>query len=270
VELRWGAATDVGRRRAQNEDAFLTAPSVFAVADGMGGHQRGEVAAAIAVRSLATLPDAPAARSIVMDAIRLADDAIVDYSRQHATGPMGTTLCGLAVTADGPTAALVAFNVGDSRCYRASGGRLVQVSHDHSVVQELIDAGALAATDAERHPERHVVTRSLGAGDALEIDWWHIDPVEGDRFLLCSDGLVKEVPIDVIGAELARGDDPQQTAQRLVDRAVAAGGRDNVTAVIVDIDVADGPGGHLDEETNPRGESAPGVDDITNPLPHRA
>ena len=266
VELRWGAATDIGRRRKRNEDAFLTAPAVFAVADGMGGHQRGDVAAAIAIRSLATLQEPPLLRSDLMDAIRLADDAIVEYVARNGGGPMGTTLCGLAVTNEGPTSSFLAFNVGDSRCYRIHGGDLEQISHDHSVVQELLDAGLIDASEAASHPERNVVTRSLGSGEPIDIDWWQIDPTTGDRYLLCSDGLVREVDLHQIADALGRDEDPQATAEHLVDHALAAGGRDNITVVVVDVEHLE-PGGDLDDETNPRRPVEAGLDDDTNPIP---
>lgn len=270
IELRWGAHTDTGRRRQRNEDAFLVAPPVFAVADGMGGHARGDVAAAMAVQALRGLVGRDGAaravdRSAVLDAICAADRAIHEAGLQADGNGMGTTLCGL-VAAIGPSSpALFVFNVGDSRAYRCRAGRLRQVSKDHSVVQELLDAGRIDASQADSHPERNVVTRSLGSGEPLEIDWWSVPVESDDRWLLCSDGLVKEIDEAEIVDLLVADTTPQSAAERLVSAAVARGGRDNVTAVVIDVaGTMPSADPALDADTNPRRPS-----DDTRPRPGR-
>ena len=271
LSLTWGAGTDTGHRRQRNEDAYLATPKLFAVADGMGGHQRGDVAAALAIEALQHLTDpnldlaghgaGPGgfepphlSRTSLLDAVRHADQVISTQSTDDPDRAMGTTLCGIGVLSDPGPNTLLAFNVGDSRVYRLRDHQLTQVSRDHSVVQELIDRGELEANMAESHPERNIITRSLGAGGHLEIDWWAIEACQGDRFMLCSDGLVKEVPEPTIEALLSTDRDPQAASVQLIQAALDGGGRDNVTVVVVDV-IATSPSGDsidLDVETNPR------------------
>jgi protein phosphatase len=254
LELAFGAVTDTGLRRARNEDAFIAEPPVFAVADGMGGHSLGDVASALVVESLRSVAGTTPSRSDVLDAVRLANEAIGQVARERTQDGMGTTVCGLAATGDQGSASLLAFNVGDSRVYRLDGSALRQVSTDHSVVQELLDSGQISAAEAATHPERHVVTRSLGGGEAVEIDWWQLDPVAGSRFLLCSDGLVKEIAPEQIAITLTQVAAPQAAAEQLLALALEAGGRDNITVVVVDVVrvTVDQGGQGLDDDTNPR------------------
>lgn len=257
-EVRWGAHTDTGRRRSRNEDAYLAKPPVFAVADGMGGHSRGDLAAAMAVEALAGLSsllgEAPGVpRALVLDTIRAVDRAIHDASSDPADGGMGTTLCGLVTSLDEPAPTALVFNVGDSRVYRSHAGHLVQISKDHSVVQELVDAGEIDAAGASTHPERNVVTRSLGSGDPLDIDWWTLPIETQDRWLLCSDGLVKEISEADISHLLSAAPTAQVAAEDLVAAALAGGGRDNITVVVVEIlGTAPATDPALDADTNPR------------------
>jgi protein phosphatase len=220
----------------------------------MGGHHRGDVAAALAVESIRSISDHTPSRTELLEAVRLAHDAITLVGQEQASEGMGTTLCGLATTSEGSGESLLVFNVGDSRVYRFEHGSLEQVTRDHSVVQELIDDGTISTTEASTHPERHVITRSLGSGGPLEIDWWSIDPVAGDRYLLCSDGLVKELPEAAIADVLSEVEASQAAVDRLMIEALAAGGRDNVTIVVVDV-VATSPIEELaatEPETQPR------------------
>jgi hypothetical protein len=178
---------------------------------------------------------------------------------------MGTTLTGLAVTrSDNGTDCVVVFNVGDSRCYLLRDGVLMQISHDHSVVQELVDEGIISSHEAESHPERNVITRSLGAGTPLDIDWWMITPSTGDRYLLCSDGLFKGVSDTTIAQVLAGATDREVAAATLLDAALEAGGTDNISLVLVDVVQAAEPAepSMLDGDTQPRSR---GIDD-TNPF----
>jgi protein phosphatase len=149
---------------------------------------------------------------------------------------MGTTVSGIAVVTEDGAPRWAVFNVGDSRVYRFADGELVQVTVDHSEVQELVDAGLLDPDEAARHPLRNLLTRALGSRELSEVDVWVLEPQPGERFLACTDGLTGELDDDAIAGILAAEDDPQAAAEALVAAAVSAGGRDNVTAVVVDTD----------------------------------
>jgi PPM family protein phosphatase len=233
--VRAAMATDVGRVREHNEDAGLVTPHLVAVADGMGGHAAGEVASALAVAALARLGEEDALRpSDVVARVGEANRAILESVAQHPDQRgMATTLAGLAqVVVDG-AAHWAAFNIGDSRIYRVVDGRMTQVSQDHSEVAELVALGLLTPEDALRHPARNIVTRCLGRDPLDPVDSWVFPPHPGERFLLCTDGLTNELRDEHIARLLLDGDDPQVVADRLVAAAVEAGGRDNVTVVVV-------------------------------------
>jgi protein phosphatase len=237
LTLRWGSTTDVGRVRTLNEDSLLAVPGLFVVADGMGGHAAGEVASQLAVAEFARLAEqAPVRAEDVTEAVRLANEHILSAGaeREDRHG-MGTTLTGVGVVSSERGEELAVFNVGDSRVYRLSEGQLHQLTVDHSAVQELVDAGRLTAQAARSHPRRNVVTRSLGTDPGPAPDVWLMQPAAGDRFLVCSDGLTGELEDADIAALLAGNPDPQATADELVRQAVAVGGHDNVTAVVLDI-----------------------------------
>lgn len=236
--LRVGSATDTGRVREHNEDAALAEGGVFTVADGMGGHAAGEVASSIVVETLRELTTrSTLTGDDVTDQLRLANQRIREavVARPEQRG-MGTTATGLVlVTAEG-TRRWLAFNIGDSRVYRLAEGQLTRVSVDHSEVQQLVDAGVITEAEARVHPARNVVTRSMGTDSGRHADVWPLPVRAGERFLLCSDGLTNELTDDVLRELLEAHDDPQATADELVRAAVAAGGRDNVTVVVVAID----------------------------------
>ncbi|MGH9075988.1 MAG: Stp1/IreP family PP2C-type Ser/Thr phosphatase [Acidimicrobiales bacterium] len=245
TELRAGAATDIGLVRASNQDQLLVAHPLFAVADGMGGHAAGEVASRIAVDSLAASFAELAAPSPdqLGAAAQAANRAVWDHAQSAAElRGMGTTLVALALVADGGQPKLGVVNVGDSRAYRLRDGELAQLTNDHSLVQELVDEGQLGAEEAAHHPQRHVLTRALGVDPDVAVDLTAVTPVPGDRFLLCSDGLVREVDDNQVAAVLRRLADPDDAARELVAQAKAHGGSDNVTVVVVDV-VAGQPGG---------------------------
>lgn len=240
MRTSWGSATDRGRVREVNEDALLAYPPVFLVADGMGGHDAGDLASRIAVEEFAQLAGQSSASSDDVHACFARTSARIrsEFTRGRQGG---TTVAGVAVTEhDGGWYWLV-FNVGDSRVYRWSEGSLAQVSVDHSVVQELMEAGALAPGDARHHPERHVLTRALGTGQAPEPDYWLLPAGVEDRLLICTDGLTRELADAEIAAVLAAVTDPQEAAARLVQDALERGGRDNVSAVVVDVATASAP-----------------------------
>ncbi|WP_244929988.1 protein phosphatase 2C domain-containing protein [Nocardioides sp. W7] len=244
VELRYGGATDVGLVRAVNEDAFLARPPVFVVADGMGGHDGGDIASAIVVEEFGRLAesgyDPTLGPETVAATLRACHARIQEHAaRQRAGGhpsyQSGTTaVAALLVEVEGEPRWLVA-NVGDSRAYRVVTGRLEQVSVDHSLVQELVDAGTITAAEAAHHPERNVVTRALGGPDRPDADYFLLPLDDLPRLVLCSDGVNGMLDDPEIEQVLARASDPAQAALDLVAAAVAAGGEDNATAVVVDV-----------------------------------
>ncbi len=229
------AVTDVGTVRSANQDTLVDRPDlrVWAVADGAGGHKHGEVASAELKATLETLPNIPGADLI--PAVRTRVAAVHGDLRRRATEEEVSS--GQLVTIASTLVVFLAQDehfaclwCGDSRAYLLRHGSMVQLTRDHSLVQELVDAGVLAAADAERHPQANVLTRAIGSeGDSPELDKVTGKAEPGDRFLLCSDGLFKALDETSI-ARLASGDDP---ARRLIDAALAASARDNVTALIV-------------------------------------
>jgi protein phosphatase len=245
IVFRHGTATSTGRVRRVNEDSYLAAPPVYAVADGMGGHASGDLASALAVQVLARCVNLyPLATEAVLAALEEANRVIRE---REPASRMGTTVTGLAcVGTEGAEGAdqLMVFNVGDSRVYRLADDRLGQLTVDHSEVQELLLDGVITREQARTHPRRNIVTRALGSGPVLLADHWLLPAVGGDRFLLCSDGLTSELPDEAILPLLAVGT-PQQAAEALVAAANDAGGRDNVTVIIVDIESDD----HSADET---------------------
>jgi len=236
TELRWGLSTDVGRVRKLNQDSAMANGTLFAVADGMGGHRGGEVASDIVVGHLIereSVPSADELLSVVGEANRMIRArAAVDPN----LAGMGTTIVALAATNnDGDELALIAVNVGDSRLYRLDDRSFEQLSADHSLVAELTRAGQLSEEEAATHPQRNVLTRALGVDDEVAIDSWTFPAALGQRFLLCSDGLINEVDDPIIESTLREVADPKIASDTLVEMANRAGGRDNVTVLIVDV-----------------------------------
>jgi len=228
-------ATDVGRVRQLNEDAALADGSLFVVADGMGGHQAGEVASRIAVETMARLAGRPGLQPRdLVDQVEKANRAILTSAAEHPEqAGMATTLSGLAAVTVGGGEHWAVFHIGDSRVYRLVDGRLTQVSVDHSEVADLVRIGAITEAEAKRHPGRNIVTRCLGREPLGPVDTWVFPPHPGERFLLCSDGLTNELDDPEIAQVLALDEDPQVVADTLVSRAVDAGGHDNVTVVVI-------------------------------------
>ena len=239
MKLSWGAASHVGMVRQQNEDAFVAESNVFAVADGMGGHNAGEVASALAVEGLrrAAAAGFSAAEGLIA-AINTTNATIHEasggLSEQRGMGTTLTALVPLPAT-DGEPQRVVVANVGDSRIYLWRGDELKQVSADHSYVQELLSEGLITAAEARIHPRRNIVTRALGIEGDVNADSWVLPMVVGDRYVLCSDGLVDEVDDAEIAAILRASTNPQVAADHLVRVANDHGGRDNTTVVVVDI-----------------------------------
>jgi len=238
---RIGVKTDVGRRREVNEDSFLVHEPLFVVADGMGGHVAGDVASSTAVDTIKEQSPLASAEDLntLAGLVLTANSRIWEKAQSDPTlRGMGTT-CTLLML-DSSKAHIA--HVGDSRAYLLRGGTLTQVTEDHTLVGRMVKEGRLAAEDAERHPQRSIVTRALGVDSEVEVDLITVDVAEGDRILICSDGLSSMLDFDSIAATLNEETDPQIAAERLVDAANEAGGEDNITVLIVDIGI-DGPRG---------------------------
>ena len=238
-----GASTHVGQVRDGNEDNYVTIDGLYFVADGMGGHSAGEVASEIAVRILEEVYTDPKVRvsspGLLADAISTANTAIfMEAMHDSSKAGMGTTITGLAVT-NGPDNQIVVANVGDSRTYLWRHGELRQVTKDHSHVQTLVDRGAITRAEARVHFQRNIVLRAMGIESWVDIDTFPMTVEDGDRYIMCSDGLVDEADDDEIEAEIRLSVSVQDLADRLVDLANRNGGRDNITVVVVDFEVVD-------------------------------
>lgn len=234
IELSWFGMTDVGRRRETNQDSYVTTPPIFAVADGMGGHSAGEVASAAVVRRLAELGGNQTVLEGDIDA--MLSDAVDDIELDAGETELGagTTVTGVCFgSAEAPT--WTVFNIGDSRVYQYFKGALSQITVDHSVVQHLIDTGAITEEEAETHPHANVITRAVGFNEAPIPDYTSLALIPGQRLLICSDGLTKELTDIGIQHFLATQATAEDAARMLVQQAVENAGRDNVTAIVIDV-----------------------------------
>jgi len=235
TRFAWGAASDTGRVRQANEDSFLVVDGLFAVADGMGGHQAGEVASHLALESLQSGFTA-AGTDVLVRAVEDANRILVERSTSDPElAGMGTTLVAMALVEASGRDAIGVVNVGDSRLYLLSDGDLAQITEDHSLVATMERQGRLTAAEAAVHPQRNILTRALGIDGTVLVDSWEILPVVGDRYLICSDGLFNEIDESRIAATLRRLADPNEACRELIRLANEGGGRDNITCVIVDV-----------------------------------
>ncbi|NLS09301.1 serine/threonine-protein phosphatase [Nesterenkonia sp. MY13] len=241
--VEYGYGSHVGLRRELNEDSFVVTDTLFAVADGMGGHEAGEVASSLAVQALAEGWEAAEGKVTQEDVQRFLDDA--DSRIREATdSKAGTTLSGAVVveaedtdageTPEGQWQWLI-FNIGDSRTYLLNDGALIRLTRDHSQVQELMDSGMITAEEMHSHPQRNVITRALGAGDMWGADFSTATVTPGQRLLVASDGLTGELTDDQIAQILNAGRNAQETVDWLIHQALRHGGRDNVTVILVDV-----------------------------------
>ena len=228
----FGSRTDIGCLRDHNEDSLVVTPPLFAVADGMGGHAAGEVASEIAVRVLSELaPEHPDGEALGR-AIEEANRAVIQAAREgRGRQGMGTTMTAAMLEGE----RLVIAQVGDSRAYLLHQGKLQQLTRDHSLMADMIEAGQLTPEEARTHPQRSVITRALGSDAHLHPDIYEINVETGDRLLICSDGLSGMIFDDQIENTLRRVQDPQRCASQLVNEAIAAGGHDNVTVIVADV-----------------------------------
>ncbi len=242
--LDFGAATDVGLLRDENQDRHLADGTLFAVADGLGGHSGGGTAAAIATGVLGRhgrLESLGQLIALMGSANTAIFEAAIDNPRLSG---MSTTLCALAAvgTASEPDR-LAATNVGDSRLYALTDGRFSQVTVDHTITENLVRDGLITPAEAANHTDRHTLTRAVGFERRVHVDGWELAAVEGTRFLICSDGLTNEVPDPDIAEILRSVADPGAAARSLVEQAVRPGrGRDNATVVVVDVAGGASPG----------------------------
>jgi PPM family protein phosphatase len=265
-----GATTDVGLKRKANEDSFLVGYPLFAVADGMGGHDAGDRASQAVVGELRALVGAvgvgPEELAVVLERAQSAVGHIADETERGA----GSTLTGVVVTVLDERAHWLVFNIGDSRVYRVRDGELAQLTVDHSVAQQLIDEGTLDRADLADFQGKNVITRAVGADDS-DADYWMHPIVQNERLMLCSDGLSGEVTDEQILAIMLATPGAQAASDALVAEALANGGRDNVTVVVLDV-VAGGLDPDVDDATRDRSIGTPepaDFDGTTVELPMR-
>lgn len=233
LALRSAASTDVGLARQRNEDDYYAGQRVFAVADGLGGHQAGEIASRLAIQYLRELDGREDHLGQGLeDSIRRANQAIHERAaKDPGTRGMGTTLTAIAVEDGGAHLA----HVGDSRCYLLRDGEISQLSRDHTLVARMVADGKITPEQAETHPQRSILTRALGAEPEIDIDTLEIALAPGDRLLLCSDGLSSVVPEEEIVRLLGATEDLDALCARLVEEANGRGGPDNITVLVVEV-----------------------------------
>ncbi len=240
-----GYASDRGQVRENNEDALIVAPPLFMVADGMGGHLAGEVASRIAVESMAQ--DLSAEETAQLGLQELVDRADVAI-RDETLGLAGTTVTGVVLRNPDDQLVWQVFNVGDSRTYLYRGEELTQVTEDHSQVQEMVKRGQITPAEALVHPRRNVVTRAVGTGGDHEVEAWDIPAEDGDRILVCSDGLTNEVADKVIAKLLKENSGAQDATDALIEAAMKSGARDNISVIVIGVDASGGDGEGADGE----------------------
>lgn len=235
VTLSWAAATDVGHHRVENEDSFVVGPPVFAVADGMGGHSAGDVASAAVVEGLARLESGEFTTTDDVNAALVHGVDILEGRLDESQRGAGTTVTGAALVIEDNAVRWAIFNIGDSRVYAFNDGKLIQVTVDHSVVQQLVDAGQITREEADYHPHANVITRAVGVTDEPIPDYFFLEVRSGMRLLLCSDGLTKELTDQGIEHFLAAGGTPRDAVDAMMKAALNNSGRDNVTLAVIDV-----------------------------------
>jgi len=260
---RSAVVTDTGRRRRRNEDSYVCEPPLFAVADGMGGAQAGEVASRLAAAVLEEANGDELREERIVELIQEANRRVFQRSSEDpAASGMGTTMT-VAVT--GPDGNVSIGHVGDSRAYRIREGGLEQLTKDHSLVGELMRSGKLSPEEAESHPQRSVITRAVGTEPDVDVDTFSVDTEPGDVFLLCSDGLTDMVSDDTIQTVIAAGDgDLERAARKLVEAANSSGGEDNITVLVFEI--VDESGSEAEDTVHLAQAAVPEPDDAKDTL----
>lgn len=255
MKLASGARTDVGRVRTGNEDSYFVDSPLFVIADGMGGHAAGDIASATAVEVIQDKRGEinAADPETLSNAIREANRAIWSKSADDTNlRGMGTT-CTMILVDD---AQAQIAHVGDSRAYLFRDGEIQQVTDDHTLVGRLVREGKLQPEEAARHPQRSMITRALGVDEDVEVDLFSLPVEEGDRLLICSDGLSGMVSEEEMTEVLNSESDPQRVADVLVDKANDAGGEDNITVIVIDVGADSSSGPEVAEHRSDLGERA--------------
>ena len=268
--LHWAAATDIGLKRAENQDSFLATPPFFLVADGMGGHAGGKQASATLLGHIQPLTGTDVSLPVVREALEAACEEVmglVEANIDYTISPPGTTLTGLVVldspgegAADGSeTAQFLVLNVGDSRTYVLREGLLTRLTRDHSQVAEMVEAGMLTVEEARIWPTRSVITRAIGAGQIglPQIDTWTYPVAAPRRLLVCSDGLHSMIDDGAIGRALGDNPTPEAAVNSLVNLALQAGGHDNVTAIVIDVTASESAPAESADSTPPEPPAPP-------------
>jgi protein phosphatase len=256
MKLRVGVASDIGRARERNEDAFLASHPLYAVADGMGGHRGGAVASSLAVDVLSHDDSAP-----LSERVREANRAVFDrQAGDRAVAGMGTTVTAI----EAEEASVRVAHVGDSRAYLLRDGRLRMLTQDHTLVQQMVHEGKITEEEAHDHPQRNILTRVVGVDRDVDVDEESLEVREGDRLLLCTDGLTSMMRDESVQEILEGHADPKEAADSLVDAANRAGGLDNITVVVIDVEPGDGVE-ILGEGVGPALEGVAGTTDDAQP-----
>lgn len=235
LSFRYNAKTHVGLKRKVNEDAVLALPEhdIWLVSDGMGGHEAGDFASSLIADSVATISvglDPTARMHALRDAIQAAHRIIIDEAEARGRGVIGATVAALMLA----SGHFVALWAGDSRIYRLRDGQIALLTTDHSAVAEFVLSGQMTWDEAEQHPHSNAITRAVGVGDELELDKVRGEATSGDRFLICSDGLTKYATFRILQDTL--GSCPLETvSDRLIQIALAGGGADNISVIVVDV-----------------------------------
>jgi PPM family protein phosphatase len=247
--------TDTGRQRSANEDSFFVRPPIFVVADGMGGAQAGEVASKAAAEAFDRDLPSGSPESFLRETIEAANREIHELARDDPSRKgMGTTITAAIVNPEGEEVAI--GHVGDSRAYRLRGGRLEQLTRDHSLVEEMRRKGQLTDAQAEDHPQRSIITRALGPEPEVDVDLQTVHAKPGDVFLICSDGLTTMLGEEQIAKLLSGATSMEAATRALVDEANHAGGRDNITALAFRLEDAAAPAGVSREDATLIGATA--------------
>ena len=230
--ISWGARSDVGLVRGHNEDSFLLRTPLFVVSDGMGGHAAGEIASSIAVETIGDRAPGTADDVLLGAAVEAANLAVIRGAEEGVGKPgMGCTASAVLIEKN----KMAVAHVGDSRVYVLHRGTLVRITHDHSYVEELVDSGQITADEARTHPSRSIITRALGSDPDMYADHFSLEVNDGDRVILCSDGLSSMISDSEIESLAVSSATSQQAADNLVAAALTAGGSDNVTVIVVDV-----------------------------------